>query len=142
LARAGKCWSGQEVALLGEQILRRLQAMHTQERSLGLVHSDIKPGNVLYDSKRNIFVLIDFDCATAIPRCVSKILLLFFSLRLKLKSSSKSIAPKKKGSIKKIQGSYLFTGIDVLNGDYPSPKVPSSKSFCTVSQICFFCQLG
>ncbi len=41
-AVAGKCWSVAEVAMLGEQLVRRMQVMHTHENSLGLVHSDIK----------------------------------------------------------------------------------------------------
>jgi serine/threonine protein kinase len=101
LARPGKCWSVPQVSLLGRDMVRRLQVMHTHEHSLGLVHNDIKPANVMYDAATACFYLIDLDCATAIP----------------------SIAPKKKGTLKKVQGSYAFSGIDVLGGDYPSPKV-------------------
>lgn len=38
LARPGKCFSSAEVAMLGLQLVHRLQVMHTQENSLGLVH--------------------------------------------------------------------------------------------------------
>ncbi len=116
LARAGKAFTLQETAMLGAQLVRRLQVMHTQENSLGLVHSDIKPANVLYDEARALFFLVDFDCTTCIP----------------------SIAPRKKGALKKVQGSYLFTGIDALNGDYPSPKADLDA----LGQLLVWCLLG
>ena len=75
-----------------------------------------QPANVLYDDKRNLFFLIDFDCATCIP----------------------SMAPRKKGNLKKIQGSYQFTGIDALNGDFPSPK----SDLDSLGQVLIWCLLG
>merc|ERR1712000_197890 len=52
------------------------------------------------DETGTVLYLVDFDCATVIP----------------------TICPMKKGKLKRVQGSYQFSGIDVLLGDYPSPK--------------------
>lgn len=65
--RGGKPLPIPQVALFGLQMCRRLQVMHTQERSLGLTHCDLKPGNVLIDTQGTVYYLVDLDCATAIP---------------------------------------------------------------------------
>ena len=93
-------WNVHQVAFFAQQMIRRLQVLHTQENSLGLVHSDLKPENIMVNQDMTCYYLIDFDCATAIP----------------------SVKPRTAGKLKKVQGTYTYSGIDVLNGDYPSPK--------------------
>ena len=75
----------------------------------------------MVDETGTVLYLVDFDCATVIPTIcpmkkvsnLRRVLVLFASLIRILIF---------KGKLKRVQGSYQFSGIDVLLGDYPSPK--------------------
>lgn len=105
-----------QIALMAQQMIRRFQVAHTQELSLGIVHCDVKPENIMLNKELNCYNLIDFDCATTIP----------------------SIEPKKRGKSSKVQGTYTFQGTDTLDGDYPSAKTDLDS----LGQIILWCFNG
>lgn len=103
-----------QVALIAQNIIRRLQIMHTPERSLGLTHNDIKPGNILANPPDDSFYLIDLDVAEAISSVVVK------------------------GKTKHVQGSYEFSGTDALLRFRPCPK----SDLDALSQLIVWCATG
>lgn len=107
LCKNGNVWSPAEAAMVGRGLVKRFRVVHTRENSLGLVHNDVKPGNVMFSASLKSVYLVDFDCATAIP----------------------SVCPSAKGKQRRIQGSYQFSGIDMLAGDYRKKPLPSFLFF-------------
>ncbi len=97
-------WSWDFARRVGLRLIQCLEVMHTQDRTLGLCHCDIKPANVMLDVTHQRIVLIDLDCCCAIP----------------------SVAPR--GGVKKsnphvrVEGTMMFTGTDAMLGLGQSPK--------------------
>jgi serine/threonine protein kinase len=89
-----------QVALIAQQLIRRLQVMHTKDNTLGLTHNDIKPDNVLVgNGDRDTISLIDFDTVGTISQNYNE-----------------------KGKVRHVQGSYEFSGTDALLRKHPSAK--------------------
>lgn len=59
-------WKAEVLKIL-EQLLEALKYIHSE----GIVHTDLKPGNILYDKKRKLYKLCDFGLATRYKRVVS-----------------------------------------------------------------------
>lgn len=103
-----------QVALIAQNLIKRLQIMHTPSGSLGLTHNDIKPDNVLINIPDNSVYLIDLDVASAISSIVSKY------------------------KTKNVQGSYEFSGTDALLKFQPCPK----SDLDSLGQLLIWCASG
>ena len=104
-----------KVASIAQHLLKVLKVMHVPENSLGLLHNDIKPGNVLYNRNDNQIYLIDFDTTGAISSVISKT-----------------------GKTKGVPGSYEFTGTDCLSKKSPGPKCDLDA----LGQFLIWCSVG
>ena len=104
-----------KVASIAQQLLKVLKVMHIPGNSLGLLHNDIKPGNVLYNSNDHQIYLIDFDTANAISSVISAT-----------------------GKTKGVPGSYEFTGTDCLSKSSPGPKCDLDA----LGQFLIWCSVG
>ncbi len=107
-------WTLGQVALMAQQLIRRLQVMHTSERSLGLVHNDIKPANVLFHRGNQQLYLIDLDTVHTL-------------------SSTGTVARQRH-----VQGTPLWTGVDALLRETPSPK----SDLDSLGQLLIWCVSG